>query len=385
MVIPTNKTPTADSDESSSPVQGPPKKEQTQTRTTAPNTDDGSRKPFKEVLEATMADKPQKNSKVSFNPDDDDDEKVSLLDLAAGSSVAGTKAKPSITNTAVFRQDVDVDEKGAAALISMESDTDVEVATPAEKVDTKATVRTQDSVETKPEETPEVTTTPTTPQTQKGHTKAEVHHTADVHATVQAKAKIKDDEVVAVNTSTDTKAKVAVSNKAEDKVDASTVVVAPQTPMVHAAVAAVPVPVAQRVSNVREVLLKLAQNMVDQIQLVKDAGKTETTLTIKNVPLFEGVQVKITEFDSAKNQFNLTFSEVNNPTARALIEQQDNQVRLQQALVDKGYTVQMVTVEQKIPGLASTNTQETDARLLGQKYTDGQTGTATDDSQGNVT
>ncbi|MBS0635436.1 MAG: hypothetical protein JSR37_08250 [Verrucomicrobia bacterium] len=392
MVQPTNTTPPAESGDSKSVV-GPPKKDPTQARTSAPNTDDGSRKPFKEVLEATMGDKQLKQpTKVSFKPDDeDDDEKMSLLDLAAGTTVRDTKGKPTITNTAVFRQEIDPDAVTASsALVSMDDDTDVDVKTAASNVhiETRAAVK---EASVKQVFVNDETVAPksdgktdaVTPVIPKEHTKEAVK-AAVVERHIEHKDALKTkDEDVAIVVSTDTKAKVVVGEaKAAEKVDPTAVVITPV--QLHATVAATTsAQEPAKVSNVREVMLKLAQSMVDQIQIVKDSGKTDTTFTLKHPPLFEGVEVKITEFDSAKNQFNLTFSDVNNPTARALIEQQDNQVRLQQALVDKGYTVQMVTVEQKIPGLNSTATEE--SKLGGGRPYDGQAGTATDDNQGNVT
>lgn len=388
MVQPTNTTPPAESDDSKSVV-GPPKKDPTQARTVAPNTDDGSRKPFKEVLEATFGEKQIKQpSKVSFKPDDeDDDEVMSLLDLAAGASVRDTKGKPTITNTAVFRQEIDPDANTAtSALVSMDddTDTDVDVKDPVTRAQVDTGTRTVVKGDNETESTtPNSDVKPdVTPVVPKEHTKEAVKAAVvEKHIEHKDALKTKDENVQDV-VSTDTKTKVIVGEaKVADKVDPTTVVVAPIA--LHAAVATTHAQATVKVSNVREVMFKLAQSMVDQIQIVKDSGKTDTTFTLKHPPLFEGVQVKITEFDSAKNQFNLTFTDVNNPTARALIEQQDNQVRLQQALVDKGYTVQMVTVEQKIPGLNSTATEE--SKLGGGRPYDGQTGTATDDNQGNVT
>jgi len=50
---------------------------------------------------------------------------------------------------------------------------------------------------------------------------------------------------------------------------------------------------------------ELARKLVDEITIMKHDGRTETTITLKHPPMFEGSQVTITEFDSAKKELNI--------------------------------------------------------------------------------
>lgn len=116
-------------------------------------------------------------------------------------------------------------------------------------------------------------------------------------------------------------------------------------------------PLAKAISNVpeqaakaREVLIKLASEMIDRLQTITTPDKVDTTFTLQT-PLFKGVEVTVTEYTNAQKQFNITFGGELTVDARNLIAMTDNQQALRQALLEKGYTLQMITIEQKIPGL----------------------------------
>lgn len=136
-------------------------------------------------------------------------------------------------------------------------------------------------------------------------------------------------------------------------------------------------------NKIREVLIQLAQQMLEKIQQVTTPDRTDTTLTLKYPPLFAGVEVRITEFNSAQKQFNVTFAGLTDPIARNLVEMPKHQAALQQALIDKGYTLQMITIEQKIPGLSSSGTGDVALGRQGQPG-GGDAETATDDDEGSV-
>lgn len=396
---------------------GQPTKESTDAKTTAASTDDGSKKPFKEYLDAGTPDKQIKQpSKVSFMPDDDDDDvRLSLLDLAANAKIREAKGKPSVVDTALFHQEpVDYVEGGKLVVGSFDDLDSPDVAKTGAYVATttpqaskgilegvskdviKDVVKDASHVPTKdiPKEVEEVGTKSAVKEDLKPIV-ADKKPDAPAHMTVAARktdetisTKKSDDETkitdkIEVKIADKTEAKVVFHEAIGQKVDTTNVIVAASPQAVHAASVVTAAKEASKTSNVREVMLKLAQAMVEEIQQIKKPDQTETTFTLKHPPIFEGIEVKITEFNTSQKQFNVTFSDVNNPTARALIEQQDNQVRLQQALLERGYTMQMVTVEQKIPGLASTETGET---KLGGRYDEGsQAGSATDHDEGNVT
>ncbi len=391
MVIPTKINPPQDPDEpQSAQSKSPNNKDTTAARSTAPSTDDGTRKPFKEVLESTMANKNLKTpSKTVFKQatDDDDDEVLSLLDLAASAQtkVREGKTKLSSSDTTVFyEKPPEVVSK--YNLIADDSDTDVvdtdvnvdeDTTVIAEPVAKKSTIVAKDDVIAAADEDVVID-----PKDKLAGKKPVLPTTVDPRATdaLNAKKAHGHTDDVGIDAAT----KVASKDVKEHKIETSNVVVGSAPHLLHDLNVAVPVKAAETVSNVRAVLERLAQSMVDQIQQVTTPGKVETTVTLKYPPMFEGVQVKITEFNTSQKELNVTFGDVNNPTARALIAQTDNQVKLQQALLDRGYTVQMVIVEQKIPGLNSTQTG--DVSLRQQARPDGgDAGSATDQDEGNVT
>lgn len=106
----------------------------------------------------------------------------------------------------------------------------------------------------------------------------------------------------------------------------------------------------------REVLIKLADEMISRLDQITAPDRTDTTITLKHPPLFNGAELVITEFKSSQKEFNVTFTGLS-PDARMLIEVQQNQEALRTALLEKGYTLQMVTIDQKIPGLESSKTE----------------------------
>lgn len=400
---------------------GQPAKESTEAKTTAASTDDGSKKPFKEYLDVAPEKQIKQPSKVSFMPDDDDDDvRLSLLDLAANAKIREAKGKPSVVDTALFHQEP-VDHVEGGPLVGMyDEDSDAlktgtyVTSSPQESKSLLESVSkdvvkdvAKDVVKDAPKDTLHATAKGPVKEFDESVAKSAVKDelkplvadkkpdspahiatvaakTDDSMATKKSEDETKITEKTEVKVADKTEAKVVFHEAIGQKVDTSNVVVAASPQAVHAASVVTAAKEASKTSNVREVMLKLAQAMVEEIQQIKKPDQTETTFTLKHPPIFEGIEVKITEYNTSQKQFNVTFSDVNNPTARALIEQQDNQVRLQQALLERGYTMQMVTVEQKIPGLASTETGET--KLGGRNYEEGgQAGSATDHDEGNVT
>ncbi|MDB6081552.1 MAG: hypothetical protein JWO53_824 [Chlamydiia bacterium] len=95
-------------------------------------------------------------------------------------------------------------------------------------------------------------------------------------------------------------------------------------------------------------LVKLIDELVSQLKVMTKSDRTETSITLQNPPLLRGVSLVITEFQSAQKEFNLTFHNLTNVDARLLIESKQNQEGLALALAEKGYTLQMVTIEPKL-------------------------------------
>ena len=87
---------------------------------------------------------------------------------------------------------------------------------------------------------------------------------------------------------------------------------------------------------------QLVTQMVDTVQEMKDNGKTDTTVTLKYPPLFAGANLTVTTYDSAKGEFNVSFDNLRNE-AKTLLDMLPNREALQQSLIDKGYTVHIIT------------------------------------------
>lgn len=95
-------------------------------------------------------------------------------------------------------------------------------------------------------------------------------------------------------------------------------------------------------------LQELVKELASAMKVVSTKQKTETEVTLRHPPLFKGTTIIVTEQHSAKKQLNITFVNLTNPTARALIENPSNEHFLRTALLERGYTLQMVTIEPKL-------------------------------------
>lgn len=91
-------------------------------------------------------------------------------------------------------------------------------------------------------------------------------------------------------------------------------------------------------SNIQD----LINQMVKKIQEMTYEGKTETSITLKQPPMFSGANLIVTGYESAQGEFNISFENLR-PEAKALIDLAANRDTLHQALIDKGYTVHMIT------------------------------------------
>jgi hypothetical protein len=91
-------------------------------------------------------------------------------------------------------------------------------------------------------------------------------------------------------------------------------------------------------SNIQEMIDQIVTN----IYTIRVEGKTETLITLKHPPLFEGANLVITAFDTAKGEFNIAFENLTQ-MAKHFLEMQDNQNALRFALEDKGYVVHIIT------------------------------------------
>lgn len=87
---------------------------------------------------------------------------------------------------------------------------------------------------------------------------------------------------------------------------------------------------------------ELINIMVKEAQSIEAEGKTDTTITLKHPPIFEGAQLTITSFDSAKGEFNISFQNLTQ-AAQQLVSREDNKASLMHALEQKGYHMHILT------------------------------------------
>ena len=87
---------------------------------------------------------------------------------------------------------------------------------------------------------------------------------------------------------------------------------------------------------------ELINLMVKEAQSMEAEGKTDTTVTLKYPPIFEGAQLIVTSFDSARGEFNISFENLT-AAAQQLISMRENKESLLHALEQKGYHVHIVT------------------------------------------
>lgn len=87
---------------------------------------------------------------------------------------------------------------------------------------------------------------------------------------------------------------------------------------------------------------ELINLMVKEAQSLESEGKTDTTISLKYPPIFEGAQLTVTSFDSAKGEFNISFANLTQ-AAQQLVNNADNRANLLLSLEQKGYHVHILT------------------------------------------
>lgn len=92
------------------------------------------------------------------------------------------------------------------------------------------------------------------------------------------------------------------------------------------------------VSNIQDIINQL----VDKVAEMKDQGRTDTVVTLKQPPTLAGANLVVTAFDSAKGEFNISFENLTQ-AAKNLLDQRANQQSLKLALEEKGYAVHIIT------------------------------------------
>ncbi len=95
-------------------------------------------------------------------------------------------------------------------------------------------------------------------------------------------------------------------------------------------------PSADRVETAQQIIAQ----MTSQIAQLQHTDRTETVVTLNHPPHFRGVQLIVTEFNSARGELNLTFANVQSPEAQKWLAESRNLHTLNTNLADLGYVVQ---------------------------------------------
>ena len=104
-----------------------------------------------------------------------------------------------------------------------------------------------------------------------------------------------------------------------------------------AASSTAPVTQVSRSADIQEII----SQMVDELSTLTTNDSTETMLTLTKPPAFKGAQIVISEFKSAKGEFNVSFNNLGKD-ALALIGQRINGDALRQGLDQKGFTLHII-------------------------------------------
>jgi len=97
----------------------------------------------------------------------------------------------------------------------------------------------------------------------------------------------------------------------------------------------------------RSTTLKLiAAQIIERIQVLRSEGQTDTTITLRNPPIFAGAQLTVTAFDHARGEYNIAFSSLSNE-AKLFLDRKLNEDSLSQTLERKGFVVhRLITTTQ---------------------------------------
>lgn len=101
-----------------------------------------------------------------------------------------------------------------------------------------------------------------------------------------------------------------------------------------------PVTQQQRIQSIQALVNQIVES-IDQIRRPSE-GITETAITLKNMPLFEGSKLYVTSFDQATKEFNIRFENLT-PAAKDLLDMKQYQESLRLSLQERGYTIHIVT------------------------------------------
>ncbi|MEM1282595.1 MAG: hypothetical protein AAGG81_03495 [Chlamydiota bacterium] len=92
----------------------------------------------------------------------------------------------------------------------------------------------------------------------------------------------------------------------------------------------------------QEKTYQLIRQIAEQLSVVATDSKSDTTITLKNMPQFAGVKVTVTTYPTARGEINITFENLTQE-GKLILDMVDNRAALKQALDQRGLTVHMIT------------------------------------------
>jgi hypothetical protein len=101
------------------------------------------------------------------------------------------------------------------------------------------------------------------------------------------------------------------------------------------------------------------QQLVDQIVTITNAGQTDTVITLKNPPILEGATIKISSFESARGEINISFANLK-PEAKILLDQQLLRNSLTEQLAEKKIIVHQIITTTQVENLIPTQAKPLD-------------------------
>ncbi len=117
-------------------------------------------------------------------------------------------------------------------------------------------------------------------------------------------------------------------------------------------------------ARTKEVLLKVIEQLEAQLAIVKTKEQTEVSIQLNHPPLFRGAIVVVQEHATAKGQLDITFKNLPSQEAQNLISNSHNQALLQSMLLDKGYKINLIAIDQRDITLEESSS-ENDAQRKG--------------------
>jgi hypothetical protein len=96
-------------------------------------------------------------------------------------------------------------------------------------------------------------------------------------------------------------------------------------------------------------LKELVDQIVKEMYVVKTGDVTDTVITIRHPPMFEGAQIKVTSFESARGEFNIAFENLSQQ-AKEILDSRVNRESLLLALNKEGYNVHIMTTSTQAAG-----------------------------------